>query len=495
MSIAQSAAQCSFILNNTGFCGRPIANERVQLRRGMYRGPIKKAGVSRRCPSRLRTDRNFSHVMSTRLRTEELLQSDAVCRGTQHRTYPVRALFINDTSRNGGPGRTILDILKFLDRSSIHRTVLVPREGIVSRSLLDAKVVENLILAPNFVENIFEPFSRPIERRDFDAPFALKLVRALGNVVRAAIGIVKLVGRVRRERFDVVFCNGTAANLVGGAIAAVTRMPVIWHVFYPSVAPAIRPVHSRLSRLANVRSIICVSNTTARQFAHCRSKIHVVHDALDTEEFAPVVTPALRKELGIDGRSVIFGSHGRVLRRKGFIELIQAARLVFDRLIGEEQSRCRFVVLGDTPQDMRLDHLEECRELVRKLDLAQHVQFVGFRADVRSWLSDFDVAVVPSVYEDPLPRAVLESMAMSKPVIAFDVGGIGEMIDDRVEGRLVRGTPPDIEGIAAACLDYFSNAEMRLQHGRAARLRVERDFDARTHARILQDELIRAAER
>jgi glycosyltransferase involved in cell wall biosynthesis len=106
-------------------------------------------------------------------------------------------------------------------------------------------------------------------------------------------------------------------------------------------------------------------------------------------------------------------------------------------------------------------------------------------------VADFDVSIVPSIYEDPLPRAVMESMAMSKPVAAFAMGGIGEMIDDGVEGRLARGRPPDIAALAEACLSYFFDPEMRRRHGAAARKRVERDFDARKHAHRLQDEMFR----
>jgi hypothetical protein len=115
------------------------------------------------------------------------------------------------------------------------------------------------------------------------------------------------------------------------------------------------------------------------------------------------------------------------------------------------------VIFGDTPEDMRPDHLGECRALVRELGLTEWVIFAGFRPDVRAYVADFDVAVVPSVYEDPLPRAVMEAMAMSKPVIAFRMGGIGEMIDDSVEGQLVTGAPPDIKGLADACLAYFDD--------------------------------------
>ncbi len=404
----------------------------------------------------------------------------------------LRVLFINDTSRNGGPGRTILYVLKFLDPARIHRTVLIPREGIVSRRLVEAKVAENLFFEPGLIENIYEPLSRSIEREDFDAPPPLKILRAAGNVVRGMAGIFRLIRRVRKERFDLVFCNGTSAGFVGGAIAAFTGTPAIWHVLYPSVPALVRPLHRRLAAGKNVRSIICVSRATSLQFAHCPEKVRAIQTALDIDEFdARATEPVLRQELGLDSRAVVFGSHGRILPRKGFIELIRAARIVVDKLNPEDRTRCRFVVLGDTPQDMRPDHLEECRSLVRELALTDQVRFIGFRPDVRPYVTDFDVSVVPSIYEDPLPRAVMESMAMSKPVAAFAMGGIGEMIDDGVEGRLARGKPADIEALAEACLGYFFDPEMRRRHGTAARKRIERDFDARKHGRTLQDEMFR----
>ena len=406
----------------------------------------------------------------------------------------LRVLFINDTSRNGGPGRTILYILKFLDPCRVHRTVLIPREGIVSQRLLAAGAAECLFFEPGLIESLYEPLSRPIERRDLDAPLLTKWGRAVSNVVRAMTAFARLISRARSERFDLIFCNGTSAGFLGGMLAAATGIPAIWHVLYPSVAAPLRPLHRRLAASRNVRRIVCVSRQTSLQFAHCREKVLQIQTALDINEFDSNATgPMLRRELGLDGHTVIFGSHGRILPRKGFAELIRAARIVFDKLGPADRQRCRFVILGDTPQDMRPDHLEECRTLVRELGLAREVQFIGFRPDVRPYVADFDVAIVPSVYQDPLPRAVMEAMAMSKPVVAFAMGGISEMIDDGREGRLVSGSPPDIEGLAAACLDYVTHPDLRRRHGAAARARVERDFDARRHAQKLQAEMFRAS--
>lgn len=410
----------------------------------------------------------------------------------QPSSAPLRVLFINDTSRNGGPGRTILYITKFLDPARIHRTILIPREGIVSKRLIANKAAEVVFHEPGLIEHPFEPLSRNIERQDFDAPLPLKIARTLGNIGRATTGFVRLVRRIKREKYDLIFCNGTSAGFLGGALAAVTGVPALWHVLYPSVAKPVRRLHQRLAAGKHVKLIICVSKPCEPQFDHCREKVRAIQTALDIEEFDSAgVEPALRRELNLPPDVVIFGSHGRIVPQKGYIEMVRAAKIMHDKLSPEERANCRFIVLGDTPQDMSPDHRAQCQALATELGLDGFFEFIGFRADPRAYVADFDVAVVPSIYEDPLPRAVMESMAMGKPIAAFAMGGIAEMTANGTEGLLYSGKPPDIEGLAEGCLAYFRDAELRRRHGAAARARIERDFDARKHARRLQAEMFR----
>jgi glycosyltransferase involved in cell wall biosynthesis len=403
----------------------------------------------------------------------------------------VRVLFLNDTARNGGPGRTLYTTLKYLDPSRIHRAVVVPRPGPVSELIAQGHVCEEFDLEPLVVENPIAPWTREMVRADFDAAAWLKATRAVGNVGLGAAGILRLAARARR--YDVVFCNGTTANFIGGALARLFRMRVVWHVFYTDVAPALVPLHRFLASSAGVGAILCVSKPTTAQFAGLGSKVACLHDAIDTEEYAPGTPGVLRAELGLGPDVTIFGSQGRILRRKGYVELVEAARIVFDRLDTAERERCRFVVLGDTPEDMPVDHLAECRALVAARGLEGRVHFLGYRPDVRPYVADFDVAMVPSVYPDPLPRSVMESMAMEKPVVAFDVGGIGEMVTDGETGTLCAGSPPDVEGLAKACLAYVRDPAMRARHGRAARARIERDYGAKAHSREIEEVLVRVA--
>jgi glycosyltransferase involved in cell wall biosynthesis len=407
---------------------------------------------------------------------------------------PTRALFINDTSRNGGPGKTLFYILNFLDPAVIRRSVMVPREGVVTELLRSGHATEELFVQPNFIENLIEPWGRPMVRQDFEAPLALRAVRALANVGRATSAMVSLARRVERDRCEVIFCNGTSANFAGGALSAMTGVPAIWHVFYTSLARPIRRLHAQLAASRGVRAILCVSQPTTRLFDHCRDKVRVVGDSIDCDEYDPSrVQPRLRSELGVGANAVLFGSQGRILPRKGFVEMVRAARIAVDAMTGAERAACRFVVYGDTPEDMRPNHLEQCRALVKELRLEGIFHFAGYRPDVKPYVVDFDVAVVPSIYEDPLPRAVIEAMALGKPIVAFAVGGIPEIVEQGVSGALVSGSPPDVDALAREMLRYLRDAGLRRRHGAAARERVLRRHDARAHARVFQSQIVAVA--
>ncbi len=408
-------------------------------------------------------------------------------------------LFINDTARNGGPGRSLHSILKFLDPEAVHRAVVLPREGAIADLLRRDGVTDELLFEPNLVENPIEPWSRAMERRDFDVALPRKAARLAGNVVKVGRAMARLAALVRRERFDLVYCNGTNADFAGGFLAGVTGVPALWHVRYTSVPPAVRGLHRRLSGSAPVRRIVCVSRSAAALFPHCAGKVKVIHNALDVSDFDPAgVRGTLRAELGLPADAIVFGSHGRVLRRKGYVEMVRAAREALDGL-GPHGAPAVFVVVGDTPEDFRPDHVEECRALAASLGLADRFRLLGFRPDVRPLVADFDVAIVPSVYADPLPRSVLESMAMGKPVVAFAVGGVVEMVDEQTgelvpfDGDGAGASASSVSRLAGAIVRYARDPALRARQGEAGRDRVLRQYDARAHARRIEREIVMAS--
>src|SRR5580692_8585705 len=99
---------------------------------------------------------------------------------------PVRVLFLNDTARNGGPGRSLYYILRFLDPAQVQRGVVLPRPGVISELLsgrgTGVRAVDELHFVRSLVENPIEPWTRSMQRQDFDAPLLLRGARFAGNV-------------------------------------------------------------------------------------------------------------------------------------------------------------------------------------------------------------------------------------------------------------------------------------------------------------------------
>ena len=402
-----------------------------------------------------------------------------------------RVLFINDTARNGGPGRSLHAILSFLDPAEIHRMVLLPREDAIARLLRDAGVVDELIIDADLIENAWQPWDRAVERDDLDAPLKVRLPRLALNVGRMGRLAFTLPRLVRERGVELIYCNGTTADFVGGIVGNLTGTPVIWHVRYTSIPDASRALHGALARSRQVKRIVCVSNASAALFPGLPEKVAVVHNAVDVERYRRDATPgALRGRL-VPGDAFVYGSMGRILPRKGYPHMIRAARELIDRCAPEERHRPYFVVLGDTPADLPGDHLEECRALVKELGLEGRFLFPGFTEDVRPWLQDFDVVVLPSVYPDPLPRTVIEGMAYERPVVAFDVGGVGEMVRDGATGTLLPPSP-STSLFADAMLAYLRDPERLRREGVAAREAVIAGFGGSAHGRAIQAQIERA---
>ena len=127
--------------------------------------------------------------------------------------------------------------------------------------------------------------------------------------------------------------------------------------------------------------------------------------------------------------------------------------------------RLELVLVGDGELRKQLE------ALAASLNLQKRVKFVGWQADVRPWIRTFDIAVLPSRREG-MPNALLEYLAMGRPVVATAVGGIPEVVEDGREALLV--PPADPARLAAAIDRLLADDGRRADMGEAARRRAER---------------------
>jgi glycosyltransferase involved in cell wall biosynthesis len=209
-----------------------------------------------------------------------------------------------------------------------------------------------------------------------------------------------------------------------------------------------------------------VNNLDQRRVARwCNRRAMLAWNALNVDRFANVQVDrsAKRQELGIPANALLVGSIGRLTAQKGVDCFLQAAALLH-----RQMPNTRFILVGDG------ELAADLHALAAQLGIAPVVIFAGSRSDVEELLPCMDLFVNSSLWEG-LPTVMLESMASRVPIVATDVSGNRELIQDGKNGRLVPAGDPAALARAAGELLTITPAE-RHTITRAAWQRVVDDF-------------------
>lgn len=185
-------------------------------------------------------------------------------------------------------------------------------------------------------------------------------------------------------------------------------------------------------------------------------RIRVIHSGIKLALFEQ-----LPKEGSASTRPTI-GTVAVLEHRKGHRYLLEAARILKER-----GSRPRFLLAGEGKEKAYLE------QLVARWGLQREVVFMNFVSDIPNFLNGIDIFVLPSLNEG-LGVSVIEAMAAGKPVVASRVGGIPELVQDRITGLLV--PPEDPQALAQAISHLLSERALMESMGVMARKRVQRDL-------------------
>jgi glycosyltransferase involved in cell wall biosynthesis/ribosomal protein S18 acetylase RimI-like enzyme len=292
----------------------------------------------------------------------------------------------------------------------------------------------------------------------------------------------ELLAILRRERFDVVHTHNPKPGILGRVAARLLSVPCVVNTVHGLYAMPGDPLAKRLpvlglewlaarcsdlelyqseEDLAWARRIRLVRPGHSQ---HLGNGIDVTR--FDPEAIAPERTAELRRSLGIDDKTLIVGTVGRLVAEKGYRELVAAAET-----LRAERTDVRFLAVGQPDPD-KPDAIGR-EELGRA---ARHVQLTGWRDDIRELLSVMDVFVLPS-WREGLPRSAIEAAAMRRPLVLTDIRGCREVVRDGVEGLLV--PPRDPDALAAAIRQLLDDPPRRARLGAAARARAVERFDER----------------
>jgi glycosyltransferase involved in cell wall biosynthesis len=225
--------------------------------------------------------------------------------------------------------------------------------------------------------------------------------------------------------------------------------------------------------------LIAVSDATKSAMVDAglpSEKITVIHNAIDTTAWAPRATNTFRAEFGLEGVFPVIGYIGRITEEKDLQTWLRVAAN-----IARQHAGARFVIVGDGARP-RLQ--AELQEMAARLRIADRIVFTGYRQDLQNIYAALDVFFMTSRREG-LSNSILEAMAMGLPVVATDVGGTKELIEDGVSGFLL--SVGDSTGMAEALLKLLGDKRLREQVALAARKRVEEKFSFRLRLQRIED--------
>jgi glycosyltransferase involved in cell wall biosynthesis len=282
-----------------------------------------------------------------------------------------------------------------------------------------------------------------------------------------------LMGLVRGRRFlrefepDLLHSHSFHANLAARLLKGPSPARVVStvHNVYEGGWPRML-VYRLTDGLA--RRTAFVSQAAADRFVRLKAvpkeKCAVVTNGIDTGEFAPSAERRgrMRAGMGADGE-FIWLTAGRIAPAKDYPNLLRAFAL-----LRASRSGARLWVAGEASGR----ELSKVRALAAELGLEDSVRWLGLRRDLPALLDAADGFVLASAWEG-MPLALGEAMAMEKPVVATDVGGVRELVGDA--GAIV--APRDSNALARAMADQMqSSPEDRRALGVAARNRIQSSF-------------------
>jgi glycosyltransferase involved in cell wall biosynthesis len=290
--------------------------------------------------------------------------------------------------------------------------------------------------------------------------------------IQTLLGYIRLIVR---EKPDLILAYTQKPIIYGGIAARLTGnvpfyalMSGLGYLFSPDGAKPglVRTIFLRLYRegVRKARKIFVFNRDDQTDMLEAgiinghHLVVQVPGSGVDTSRFAQQPVPEGAPH---------FLMVGRLMRDKGVYEFLEAARRV-----GQEFPEARFSILGRA-ETFNPTGISEGD--IAWLQDEYPVTFLAETTDVRPYLAQSSVFVLPSYYREGLPRTILEAMATGRAVITTDMPGCRDPIEDGKSGIIV--PPRNVDALADAMRSFLTNPEQAAQMGDRARDIAERIYD------------------
>ena len=282
------------------------------------------------------------------------------------------------------------------------------------------------------------------------------------------LAVIQLYKLIRKYKPHIVHAHTSKAGTLGRIAAWLARTPVTVFTLHGSY------FHSHFSFL-KTKLFVCVdrmlASVTDRIIAVSRQerldilaqkigneqKVINIPLGLELDSFfnCDQYKGILRAELGIASEKKLIGIVARLTPIKNHYLFLDSAKIVL-----QSYKNAVFLIVGDG--ELR-QHLEE---YAKSLGISDHVLFLGFRRDAPVIYADLDIVVLSSLNEG-LPVTVIEGMASGKPIVATNVGGVAELLDDGKYGIIVPSSNP--EELAKGMLEILNSPDKAKKMGELGR--------------------------
>lgn len=352
----------------------------------------------------------------------------------------MKIFYVIDSFDLGGAQTQLLELVRFLDKQE-YRIAVCPLWPIMA-------------LEPAFKDA------------------GVEIIRVHKNFSYDISEIWRLAQSIRHFQPDIVHTWLFTGNLWGRLAAKLARSPVIIAGEMTIVPAEQLPFYNfPINKLLAHWTDMITANSQAgierlHQDGFKARKLHLIYHGVDIQRFSPEKTNQyrgeIRKKLGIEMDVVTICVMARMTQQKGQAVFLQAVKRVVDAGL---DVRC--LLIGDGPDR---DSLEA---LTLSLGLSEKVLFLGYRQDTPELLSASDIFALSSYWEG-LPNAVLEAMSMGLPIVATNVSGTAEVVQDGITGFLV--PPGNQDAMADSLMSLMKDPHLRDRMGKAGRNRCVEEF-------------------
>jgi len=298
------------------------------------------------------------------------------------------------------------------------------------------------------------------------------------NLFRDLLAFVELYLLIRKGKYTIVHTHSSKAGILGRLAAKIAGVKIIIHSVHGL------PFFEYQNRFLNYVYILCekfaalftdrlisVCDAMARKAVGAgvakEGKFRTIYSGIELNHYlsSDISIAKKQKELNLDPDVPVVGNISRFFDLKGHNYLLQAASRVLQTF-----PETKFLLVGDGILRERLICQAE------DLKIRDNIIFTGLveRKEVPKLISVMDVVVHTSLREG-LPRVLPEALAMAKPVVAFEIDGIGEIIEDGINGYLI--PPRDSRKLANSIIHLLQDKEKARRMGEVGRSMVAPAFE------------------